>query len=53
MVVNGDVGSLSQTGAVIYSDTDSALGLTSVVMKSLEETLLVASDSEEHTGAVS
>jgi hypothetical protein len=48
-VTNGDVGSLSQTGAVVYSGTDSTLGL------SLEstETLFMASDSEEHTTAVS
>jgi len=48
-VTNGDVGSLSQTGAVIYSDTDSTLGLA---LESTE-TLFVASDSEEHITAVS
>ncbi len=48
-VTNGDIGSLSQTGAVMYSDTDSTLGLA----LKLSDTLFVASDSEEHTTAVS
>jgi hypothetical protein len=50
-VTNGDVGSLSQTGTVIYSDTDSALGACFGFDRDTE-TLFVASDSEEHTTAV-
>jgi hypothetical protein len=48
-VTNSDVSSLSQTGAVIYSDIDSTLGLD----LDSTETVFVASDSEEHTKAVS